>query len=249
VQVARYEQQAVLTANIEEARYRVLMTREGKTLVEARYSVRNNQRNFAKIVLPQDAVVWSASLDGRAVHPGQAPDGSILFPLSKSRAGEDAQPFAIQVIYQAPGAKWQDKARAGLALPSLDLPISRTGVLLYHPPGYKVNAEPGTFRVGDYQQPASTTLVAEPRPATSNAAAQQSDLMQQLNNNAAQAATQALVDRYRANDARKTSATSPASLPFPAVGPSLFLVSELTSENQVASMQFSYQRESKGGVK
>ena len=249
VQVARYEQQAVLTANIEEARYRVLMTREGKTLVEARYTVRNNQRNFAKFALPQDAVVWSASLDGRPVHPGQAPDGSLLFPLSKSRAGEDAPPFAIQVVYQAPGTKWEDKARAALALPSLDLPISRTGVLLYHPPGYKVTAEPGTFRVGDYQQPASTALVPEPSPATNNATAQQSDLMQQLNNNAAQAATQALVDRYRANDARKAVAHSPVSLPFPAVGPSLFLVSELTSENQVASMQFSYQRESKGGVK
>ena len=251
VQVVRYEQQAVLTANIEEARYRVLMTREGKTLVEARYSVRNNQRSFAKITLPQGAVVWSASLDSRPVHPGQAPDGSLLFPLSKSRAGEDAPPSAIQVIYQASGAKWEEKARAALSLPSLDLPISRTGVLLYHPPGYKVTAEPGTFRVGDYQQPSSMAPVADPPPAANNnaTAAQQSDLLQQLNNNAAQAATQALVDRYRANDARKTVASSPISLPFPAVGPSLFLVSELTSENQVASMQFSYQHESKGGVK
>ncbi|MEP6962923.1 MAG: hypothetical protein ABI995_12650, partial [Acidobacteriota bacterium] len=47
--VARYAQQAVLTANIEEARYRVLLTAEGKTLVQARYAVRNNQRNFVGI--------------------------------------------------------------------------------------------------------------------------------------------------------------------------------------------------------
>src|SRR5262249_44431757 len=49
IKVARYTQQAVVTALIEEARYRALMTPDGKTLVEARYSVRNNQRNFARI--------------------------------------------------------------------------------------------------------------------------------------------------------------------------------------------------------
>jgi hypothetical protein len=250
VQVARYEQQAVLTANIEEARYRVLMAREGKTLVEARYAVRNNQRNFVKIALPAGAVVWSASLEGRPVHPGQAPDGSLLFPLSKSRAGEDAPPFAIEILYQASGTRWEDKARATLALPALDLPISRTGVLLYHPPGYKVTAEPGTFRLGDYREPAYTTQNAEAPPAANNARDQQSGLLQQLNSNAAQAATQALVDRYRArNDAHKPAATLPAALEFPAVGPSLFLISELTGENQVGSMELSYQRESKGGVK
>ena len=249
VQVARYEQQAVLTANIEEARYRVLMTREGKILVEARYSVRNNQRNFAKITLPAGSVVWSASLEGRPVHPGQSPDGSLLFPLSKSHAGEDAPPFVIQVVFQTPGARWEEKAHASLALPSLDLPISRTGVLLYHPVGYKVTADPGAFRVGDCQQPSSSDLIAEQSSAARNSTGSQSDLLQQLNNNAAQAATQALVDRYRANEARKPVRTSPVALAFPAVGPSMFLVSELTSENQAAGVQFSYQRESKGGVK
>jgi len=152
------------------------------------------------------------------------------------------------VVYQAPGSRWEEKARAALILPSLDLPISRTGLLLYFPPRYKVTAEPGTFRVSDYQQPASALLTNEPQAG--NAPSQQADLMQQLNNNAAQAATQALVDRYRAaNDARKPVTNWPVALTFPAVGPSLFLVSELTSENQVAGMQLSYQRESKGGVK
>jgi len=250
VQVVRYEQQAVLTANVEEARYRVLVTRAGKILVEARYSVRNNQRNFAKIALPQGAVVWSASLEGRPGRPGQAPDGSLLFPLSKSRAGEDAAPFTIEVVYQTPGERWEEKARATLSLPALDLPISRTGVVVYHPPGYAVNVEPGTFRLGSYRQTASNVSAGEPFVPANNNAAQQSDLMQQLNNNAAQAATQALVDRFRAaNEARKPQPNSTLALAFPAVGPSLFLVSELTSENQAPSMQFSYQRQSKGGVK
>ncbi len=36
-------------ANIEEARYQVLMSADGKELVQARYAVRNNQRNFVKV--------------------------------------------------------------------------------------------------------------------------------------------------------------------------------------------------------
>ena len=65
VNVARYDQQAVLMANIEEARYDILMSADGKELVQARYAVRNNQRNFVKIALPPGASVWSASLGGR----------------------------------------------------------------------------------------------------------------------------------------------------------------------------------------
>src|SRR5262249_15500076 len=99
VKVARYEQQAVLTANVEEARYQVLAASDGKLLVEARYAIRNNQRSFVKIALPQGAVVWSALLAGKPTKPGQAPDGGLLFPLEKARAGEDAAPFALEVLY------------------------------------------------------------------------------------------------------------------------------------------------------
>ena len=49
INVARYDQQAVLMANVEEARYQVLMSTDGKELVQARYAIRNNQRNFVKV--------------------------------------------------------------------------------------------------------------------------------------------------------------------------------------------------------
>ena len=44
--VARYAAQSVLVANVEEARFDALLVEEGKTLVRARYAVRNNQRAF-----------------------------------------------------------------------------------------------------------------------------------------------------------------------------------------------------------
>src|SRR5262249_34862157 len=106
VDIARYDQQAVLMANIEEARYRVLISKEGKTLVQARYAVRNNQRNFVKVTLPAGAALWSASLAGRPVRPGQAEDGSLLLPLEKSKSGEEAPAFAIEIAYFSPGGAW-----------------------------------------------------------------------------------------------------------------------------------------------
>src|SRR5262249_50282464 len=90
----------------------------------------NNQRSFVKIALPQGAVVWGASPAGKPVKPGQSPDGALLIPLEKAHAGEEATPFALEVLYLVRAPAWSDKGRAALALPALDLPISRTGVSL-----------------------------------------------------------------------------------------------------------------------
>jgi hypothetical protein len=256
VQVARYTQQAVLTANIEEARYRVLVSSEGKTLVQARYAVRNNQKNFVRIALPAGAAVWSTSLSGKPVRPGQAPDGSLLFPLAKARAGEEAPAFAIEIIYLARGDAWIDKGRAKLALPALDLPVSRTGLVLYYPPTFRLTAEPGSFRTQPYEKPVSTALNSDAgqseddRSVTRSKQVSQSDMLQQLNAGPQQAATQALLDKYLAkSEGRRSAKAVPIKVSFPTMGPSLFLVSELSGENKGPTIDFSYQKDKKAGVK
>jgi hypothetical protein len=158
IDVARYTPQAVLMANVSEARYQILLTSEGKTLVDARYAVRNNQRNFLKVTLPAGATLWSASLQGKPVRPGQAPDGGLLLPLDKTRSGEESPEFAVEIVYISKSAAWNDKGEFKLALPALDLPVSRTGLLLYHPPLFKVTTEPGTFRVAPYEAPVNVAI-------------------------------------------------------------------------------------------
>src|SRR5271155_4502515 len=165
VNVARYETQAMLMANVAEARYNVLISSEGKTLVQARYAVRNNQRNFLKVTLPAGATLWSASLAGKPVRPGQAPDGGVLLPLEKAHAGEEAPEFAVELVYVARGTAWNDKGQFKLALPALDLPVSRTGLLVYHPPLFKVAPETGSFRVEAYADPMSAALNPPPLPS------------------------------------------------------------------------------------
>ena len=303
VNVARYDQQAVLLANIEEARYRVLLSKEGKTLVQARYAVRNNQRNFLKITLPQGATLWSAVLAGQPVRPGQAPDGGLLLPLEKSKAGagsaDDPPEFAVEIVYLTPGSTWNDKGKARVALPALDLPVSRTGLQVYYPPLFRITSEPGIFHTEAYADPFSPVLSAAgefsrleqyarvssgtghgvgggmgagraavigspgviagaqgpeilasppPPPAVSSPILSGREVapLQTVSPDT----TKTLVDKYRSSTAvGRATGVLPLSVNFPAFGPSVFLVSELTSENQSPSAELSYQHDKKGGAR
>jgi hypothetical protein len=271
--VARYTPQAVLLANVSEARYQVLISSEGKSLVQARYAVRNNQRNFLKITLPPGATLWSASLAGKAVRPGQSPDGSLLLPLDKARAGEEAPEFAVEVVYLTRGTAWNDKGQFKLALPALDLPVSRTGLLVYHPPLFKVTPEPGAFRTEPYGNPVSSALSAgssgfgvgagsaggvgagivagmTPPPPAPAPPPPGVDTRDETKSKRAQAATEALLDKFRADSlAGKRAGILPIRVSFPAFGPSLYLVSELTGENKAPSAGLTYQHEKKAGGK
>jgi hypothetical protein len=278
VNVARYDQQAVLMANIEEARYDILLSSDGKELVQARYAVRNNQRNFVKIALPPGASVWSATLGGKPARPGQSPDGSLLLPLEKSRGGEDAPAFVVELMYVTKAPAWLDKGKQTVTLPALDLPISRTGVLFYYPPMFRVAAEPGTFRTQEYQGPISAALTPTawesggiggrvgtvsvvngaivanaPSPTASPQQADRLEQFAKLQSNddkEKKDATQALLDTFKSKSmAGRVTGIVPVSIDFPAFGPSIYLVSELTSENQFPAAEFSFQRDKKGGTR
>jgi hypothetical protein len=269
--VSRYTQQAVLMANVQEARYRVLLTKDGKSLVEARYALRNSLRSFVKIALPAGATLWSASLAGKPIRPGSGPDASLLLPLSKARSGEEAPEFAVEIIYFAPGPAWTDKGRLKLALPALDLPISRTGLQVFYPPQFRLSAETGSFHSQDYANPLSAVLLTESEePAVDSvvptssagmefrsaivlagpgAATDESAGLAQKSAEAKQAA-QTLVDKFHASEkGSRASGILPVRINLPAFGPSLFLVSELTSENQSPSAEFNYQQDKKAGGK
>jgi hypothetical protein len=190
----------------------------------------------------------------------------LLLPLEKSRGGEDAPAFAVEILYLTKAAVWQEKGQEKVTLPALDLPISRTGLLLYYPPLFKVSAEPGTFRAQPYENPISAVL--EPGSGgviggvVSSAAPvgiMKEDRLEQFaklqgagdNEKKQRDSMQALLDDFKAKSlGGKVIGILPINVPFPAFGPSIFLVSELTSENQFPAAEFSFQREkTKGGVR
>ncbi len=240
--VARYTPQAVLTANIEEAEYNTLISADGKVLVQSRFAVRNNQRNFLKLTLPPGAVLWSASVAGRPIRPGRAPDGSFLLPLEKSRSGEEAPAFIVEVSYLDRANSWTDKGRTRISLVAVDLPISKSQLLLHHPPLFKVTPVAGlsgSFRVSTYTAPNSAVL----RSQNSGYKIEKFDEIPDDKSE-----TKKLVAKLHENKPGKKPARNlPLRVSFPHFGPSIFLVSELTAENQTPAVEFDFQRDRKRG--
>jgi hypothetical protein len=244
--VARYTPQAVLTANVEEAEYSALITTDGKLLVQARYAVRNNQRNFLKLTLPATAVLWSASVSGRPIRPGRAPDGSMLLPLEKTRSGDEAPAFVVEVSYMDHTPSWTDKGRVHLSLLAVDLPISKSRLLLHHPPLFRLVPPPGIangFRVTPYEAPVS--LPVNGRSAVSG----QRDTEFGAADAGGEATRQLVSKLHDGRGPSKPARNLPLRVAFPHFGPSIFLVSELTSENQTPSVDLDFQRDKKRGEK
>jgi hypothetical protein len=232
VTVVRYTPQAVLIANVEEARYRALASEDGRLLVEARYAVRNNQRSFLKVALPRGAAVWSAEVAGRPVRPGIADADAVLLPLEKGRAGVEAPTFVVGIVYLQQIASWNDKGQARIELPAIDLPVSRTGVELHFSPRFTVAAQPGTFRVqndpGAFAEALRQPVLTMEVRAESGAPA---------------AGLQALVDRFRKDaGSRVVAGALPVRVAFPAFGPSIFLAAELTEEGRAPALDLTFKR-------
>jgi hypothetical protein len=232
-----------LTANIEEANYSTLITTDGKMLVQSRFAVRNNQRNFLKINLPASAVLWSASVAGRPIRPGRAPDGSLLLPLEKMKSGDEAAAFVVEVAYMDRTTQWTDRGRMRLSLVSVDLPISKSHLLVHHSPIYRLTAPAGlsgSFRVAPYEVSESllrlapgVTTSSQPAPIPPDATVSEG--------------TKQLVSKLRDNKRSTPMRNLPLRVAFPHFGPSLFLISELTSENQTPVIDLDFQRDKKRG--
>ena len=88
----------------------------------------------------------------------------------------------------------------------------------------------------------AVALAAPGAPADESAVDQRSRTTKQ--------SAQTLVDKFHSDD-RGARATGilPVRINFPQFGSSLYLVSQLTSENQAPSAEFSYQQDKKAGGK
>jgi hypothetical protein len=246
--VARYTPQAVLTANIEEADYSALITADGKMLVQSRFAVRNNQRSFLKLNLPANAVLWSASVGGRPVRPGRAPDGSLLLPLEKTSTGDDASAFVVEVSYLDHTPQWVDKGRLRLSLVTVDLPISKSHLLLHHPPLFRLTLPAGiagSFRIAPYEASQSDALRTN-RSTTTASSSSFSATQPDVSSDAAQKLVSQLRDPKRGSPPARNL---PLRVTFPHFGPSIFLISELNSENQTPVVELDFQRDKKRGDK
>lgn len=233
--LTRYTAKAVLVANIEEAQYDALLTEDGKRLVRARYAVRSNQRPFLAVSLPAGATLWSAALAGQPVRPALSASGAVLLPLRKARGGEETPAFLVELVYLERAEAFRDKSEVRVTLPAVDLPVSRTGLTVHYPPLYSIDPQAGTFRLSDepgpwtealrMPAPAASPTPPPPPPAPAPlASAPERDKE-----------VQTLLDEFRKGE-RVRAGVMPLAIPFPSVGPCIFLAAELTPETQSPSV-------------
>ena len=226
VTVVRYTPQAVLIANVEEARYRALASEDGGLLVEARYAVRNNQRSFLKVTMPAGSTVWSAKVGGRPIRPGVAERDAVLLPLEKGRAGEEAPTFVVELVYLQRIESWIDKGqRAPRRCRRSILPVSRTGSSC-------TTRRDSASRCSRARSASKTIRVRSRRrcgaPRCAGRRAHRREREQRARHRTA-GAGRSLQDRGR----RPTVAGAlPVHVTFPSFGPSMFLASELTAEGR-----------------
>jgi hypothetical protein len=241
VTVSRYTPKAVLIANVEEARYEVLIAEDGKLLVRARYAVRNNQRGFLAIKLPPQSTLWSAALAGSPVRPGLSADGGHLLPLQKGRPGENAPTFAVELVYLQRAMPWSEKGDARLELPAVDLPVSRTGLVVHHSPRFQVEPQPGAFRSDTDSGPWHAALQA-PSARPVGAATPPAPAKEETDRDTA--GLKALMDNFRRDSGKTTAGVVPVQVAVPDIGPSLFVAAELTAELNAPFLDLKFKRQS-----
>ena len=161
--LTRYAPQEVLLAAVDEARYRAIVSEDGKALVEGRLAVRNNQRSFLALTLPGGATLWSVAVDGRPVRPGTGPKGSVLVPLPKRRGGSDAARVIVGLMYADTAAAWGPSGEWRLTLPAIDLPVQQMGLTVKHSPRYRLTPLPSDFHAQANEPPLSDGAAARRR--------------------------------------------------------------------------------------
>ena len=201
--------------------------RRRRLLVEARYAVRNNQRSFLKVTLPPKARRCGARRSAAVpIRPGVAEQDAVLLPLEKGRAGRGSADLRrrarVSAAHRAPGPK---KGRRSIALPALDLPMSRTGLELHYSPRFRVELQPGTFlrlRTPGRSPKRSESGRCQPAGATSAGSRRPRSLPPGCRASSIASATKPAE--------RTVVGALPVDVTFPAFGPSIFLASELTAE-------------------
>lgn len=244
VKVERYTPQAVQVASVGEARHRVLLSEQGRRLVQSRWAVRTNQERFLAVTLPEGATLWSAAVAGRPVRPGKDPRGQrLLLPLPKGRPGEEAPTNAVEVVYVEGGPAFSPQGQLALKLPAASLQVQRTGIELRYPPGYSLTLEPGkALRSEAFAPPQSPELqneaAAAPEPSRAPAVAKAGA------DKKSEEAVQELVGKLKDSRGARRAGTLPLRVPFPAVGPLLYVAGEMTPEGSLPALALRYERRS-----
>lgn len=152
VEVTKHQEVPVLVAAIDSVNYVSLLTDEGKNLTKATYQIRNNVKQFIRIKLPANSILWSAFVGNRPVKPAKDKNGNILIPLEKSQLqGESLTQFPVEIVYLDKIIKMKLMGKFRFNLPETDIPVSELYWSIYAPVDYKYFNFQGDVKAVKYE--------------------------------------------------------------------------------------------------
>lgn len=121
--IARRESLEMAPISIDDASFTTVWTTEGRTITECNLAVRNRQRQFLAMGLPEGATPQSAFVGGRPVKPSTGEDGRIRIPLLSGGREAESESFAVQVIYSLDNVPLPSLGSVKPVLPTLDAEV------------------------------------------------------------------------------------------------------------------------------
>lgn len=146
---------------VDVAAYEIATTDEGRSLVHARYDVRNERASHLRLELPKGSRMLGVRVNGETVTPTrEAKDSAISsteawrIPLVRSlESVMGSLSFPVEVIFIGEADSWARKESRELQLPALDAPVAVSRVQVYLPPNYENRVDVGDFqRVNDFSE-------------------------------------------------------------------------------------------------
>lgn len=159
--IRQYDRAAVLAANIESAEFTTLCTDKGKSLIRAKYLIRNNIKQNLKVTPPDGFILWSSFIDGNSVKPIVTGDNALLVPLKKSLDPSTSVSFMLELIFFGKETEMKEDGILSFKLPECDLQIMRIGWELLLPQGYEYDEWSGNYtQVGTHEY---TEISSQPK--------------------------------------------------------------------------------------
>lgn len=123
---------------VDEARYEVATADQGRMILRVRYQVRNDRRQFLRLVVPDELDLISVTVAGRAAQASRDDEGHLLIPLEKSvETLSGLVTFPVDIAFLGSDEAWAKRGVHGLQTPSVDAPIAYARWELVLPPGYE----------------------------------------------------------------------------------------------------------------
>ena len=134
-------------AVVRSAQADIVLGRDGQARVRVRYRLFNRRRQFLRVHLPDQGVLFGVTVAGRPVKPLAGSDGDLLIPVPKVPVGGAGYPVAV--LYRAPAGPRFPEGALDLALPEIKGPtVDRTVVRLFVPRGFDYDIETDMAEAG-----------------------------------------------------------------------------------------------------